>query len=523
MSTYNRLRSVLAGTRSAITSTTADATGRTHEGAPGWARDAKSELFLLAVTHLAGERSYYEDAAQRDARLALLAARVAVDDVDWLTRLVRWVRDEANLRSVAVTLAAEGVAARLAAGEHGRNRALTSAALRRPDEPGEMLAYWLSRHGRALPKPVKRGVADAVRVLYDERALIKYDSTAAAVRFGDVLELTHPAPVAAWQGELFAHAISRRHHRANAAPSSLPVLVARERLLAVPPADRRALLLADDGRERLRGAGMTWESVAGWLGGPLDAQVWEQLVGVMGYMALLRNLRNLDQAGVSDTLAQQVSARLADPDQVARSRQLPLRFLSAYRAAPSLRWAGALEAALQHSLRNVPALQGRTLVLVDRSGSMFGPLSARSKLTRADAAAVFGTALASRAASADLVQYGSGSADVQLRPAESVLRVVERFGDLGGTQTAAAVRKHYRGHDRVLLITDEQTCPGWRGQHPTAAVPAHVPVYTWNVAGYSHGHGPSGSGNRHTFGGLTDTAFPAIPLLERGSRASWPF
>ena len=58
--------------------------------------------------------------------------------------------------------------------------------------------------------------------------------------------------------------------------------------------------------------------MAGWLGAPLDAQVWERLVGVMGYMALLRNLRNLDQAGVSDEVADQVAARLADPDEVTR-------------------------------------------------------------------------------------------------------------------------------------------------------------------------------------------------------------
>jgi hypothetical protein len=54
-------------------------------------------------------------------------------------------------------------------------------------------------------------------------------------------------------------------------------------------------------------------------------------------------------------------------------------------------------------------------------------------------------------------------------------------------------------------------------------VPARVPVYTWNVAGYRFGHGSSGAGNRHTFGGLTDGAFAAIPLLERGRDAPWPF
>ena len=37
------------------------------------------------------------------------------------------------------------------------------------------------------------------------------------------------------------------------------------------------------------------------------------------------------------------------------------------------------------------------------------------------------------------------------------------------------------------------------------------------------GHAPSGSGNRHTFGGLTDQAFRMIPLLEAGRNAAWPW
>ncbi|MGI8536257.1 MAG: TROVE domain-containing protein [Mycobacteriales bacterium] len=176
----------------------------------------------------------------------------------------------------------------------------------------------------------------------------------------------------------------------------------------------------------------------------------------MGYTALLGNLRNRHETGVDDAVAAQVAARLADPGEVARSRQLPLRFLSAYRAVPSLRWAPTLESALQASLRNVPALPGRTLVLVDRSASMFGPLSARSAATRADAAALFGAALAMRAEHGDLVQFGTDSRAVRPRQGESLLRVLERFGSLGGTNTAAAVRAHYRRHDRVLIVTDEQ-------------------------------------------------------------------
>ena len=104
-----------------------------------------------------------------------------------------------------------------------------------------------------------------------------------------------------------------------------------------------------------------------------------------------------------------------------------------------------------------------------------------------------------------------------------MLRLLDRFGNLGGTNTADAVRRHYRGHDRVLIVTDEQAWAGWQGADPTVAVPSDVPVYTWNLAGYRFGHGPSGAGLRHTFGGLTDAGFGMIPLLEAGQAGHWPF
>ena len=500
--------------------TGAVATARTYEGAPAWTRDERGELFLLAVTNLVGEDTFYEGATERDTRFVALVRSLAVSDPDWTARLIAWLRSGAQLRSASLVAAAEFVAARREAGLAGGNRTVIASALQRADEPGELVAYWFAQHGRALPKPVKRGVADAVRRLYTERALLKWDSELRAVRFGDVLELVHAAPVAPWQGDLFAYAISRRHGRADGVPSSLGVLAVRAELQALPVADRRALLGSP---ARLAGAGMTWESLAGWLQGPLDAAAWEAVIGSMGYMALLRNLRNFDDAGVSDEVAAAVAARLASPDEVARSRQLPMRFLSAYRNAPQLRWAGALSAALDASLAAVPSLPGRTLVLVDRSGSMFGRVSARSELTRADGAAVFGTALAVRAASADLVEFGTDSAAVPFRRGESVLRVLDRFHDLGATYTADAVRRHYRGHDRMIILTDEQAWAGSRGEDPTAAVPPRVPVYTWNLAGYRFGHGPSGAANRHTFGGLTDAGFSMIPLLEAGHAGAWPF
>lgn len=61
-----------------------------------------------------------------------------------------------------------------------------------------------------------------------------------------------------------------------------------------------------------------------------------------------------------------------------------------------------------------------------------------------------------------------------------MLRILDRFGDLGGTNTVQAVRKHYRAHDRVLIVTDEQASFTYYGD-ATGGIPPTVPVYTWNL------------------------------------------
>ncbi|MFF8988724.1 TROVE domain-containing protein [Streptomyces sp. NPDC014983] len=519
-------RAAKASPKSAVT--TNGRTLRTHEGGNGLERDARSELFLLAVSNLVSQNTFYETGDDRDDRFARLVRDLAVRDPEWTAGLLGWLRGEGNMRTASIVGAAEYVHARLTAGATGgpANRQVVDHVLQRPDEPGELLAYWMSRYGRAVPKPVKRGIADAVRRLYHPKALLKYDTAAKGYRFGDILNLVHasPDPDKPWQGELFRYALDRRHHPATAVPpAALPLLTARRELMALPVAERRAVVTSPGGAERLAAAGITWEALAGWLQGPMDKAAWEAVIPSMGVMALVRNLRNFDEAGVCDPVAERVAARISDPEQVARSRQFPFRYLAAYQHVPSLRWAYPLEQALGHSLANVPALPGRTLVLVDRSGSMFWAASGGgSQLTRADAAAIFGTAVAVRAASADLVEFGSTSAGVAFRRGESVLKILERFGNLGGTDTAGAIRQHYRGHDRVVIVTDEQHAANRHGE-PTDQIPADVPVYTWNLEGYRAGHGPSGSAHRHTFGGLSDAAFRMVPLLEAARDARWPW
>jgi hypothetical protein len=505
--------------------TAATSTGVTHQGGTGFGRDPFSELFLLAVTNMVGENTFYEKAGQRDARFEELVARVAVEDPQWMAGFLGWLRGEGNMRSASQVAAAVAVHAQLAAGVTGGRR-MVASVLQRADEPGELLAYWARTYGRSIPKSVKRGVADAVARLYSERSLLKYDTASHAYRFGDVLDLVHaaPAPDRPWQGALFQHALDRRHGRDTETPETLRMVRANTALRAAAAADPAALLNA----EAVAAAGMTWEDVLSLAGDRVPkAALWEAVIGSMGYMALIRNLRGFDDAGVSNAAAAAVAARIADPGEVARSRQLPMRFLSAYRAAAaSLRWSWPLEQALGHSLANIPKLPGRTLVLVDTSGSMNAGFSKDGTLMRWDAAVLFGLAVAARAEAADVVSFSNSTRVFPIKTGESVLVGINRWKSdgfflNGGTDTAAAVNRFFAGHDRLVILTDEQAA--YAGAHGVAAaVPATVPVYTWNLAGYQLGH-TAGGPNRHTFGGLSDASFRIMNLLESGENGSWPW
>ncbi|NML55363.1 TROVE domain-containing protein [Streptomyces sp. R302] len=524
----------------------------TYEAATGYLRDSKSELYLLAVHNRVATDTFYETGTTRDDRYRQLVRELAVLDPAWTASFLAWLRTHGNMRTAAIVGAAEFVHARLHASKTAAlrpgpiavdiaphsDRAVIASVLQRPDEPGELLGYWTTHYGRRLPQPLKRGIADATQRLYTERALLKYDTDSHGYRFGDVLELVHAAPAAnrPWQGDLFKHAIDRRHNRAEDVPAQLATIRARNDLHRVPVQERRALLAG--GADRLAAAGMTWESLAGWLQGPLDAAAWEAVIPSMGLMALARNLRNFDEAGVSDAVAQAVAARLADPDEVRRSRMFPFRVWAAYKAAPNLRWAHPLEQALNHSLANVPALSGHTLILVDRSPSMFPGFyystANTSDISLAEQAAIFGAALALRAENPTLVEFGGTSREITPKKGGSALPLVEQFGSIDGTDIPSAVKKHFSGHDRVIVVTDEQTRPGWlpsnmisyQGMPETRIddlIPASVPVYMWNMAGYRPGATPAGGRNRHTLGGLSDAAFSLIPLLDAGRDARWPW
>lgn len=537
-------------------------TATTFEGHSGFERKDKSALFLLAAGSLGGEDTFYESGADRTKRLVDLVRKIAVKDHLWMADFLLWLRSEGNIRTASIVGAVEAADAMVKAGIAG-GRAIVASVLQRADEPGEVVAYWLATRGRKvlMPKAIKRGIADAIQRLYTEFSFMKYDSSGSAVRFGDVIELVHPKAtreaaekifkevdeaaaeveaedMSAWlvdqnlrrdqrinqwmvrTNELFRYAIELRHNRGTEPGESMTMVRAQRELRKKFEEDPQVLL----DTEALKAAGMTWEDSLSLAGKKLDkGEIWKSVLPNLGIMALLRNLRNLDEAKVSDKDVASAIARLSDPEQIAKSRQLPYRFYSAYKAAPSLRWGHALELALGLSLKNIPTLGGRTLILVDTSGSMSGSnLSAKSKMTFEEAAGLFGIALALKG-EADLWAWASDAYQFEFK-GTSVLKNLEKYQSENsrvgvGTDLERAIRKAYvpGKYDRMVVISDMQVM-----RYGGGLIPTDIPCYFFNLAGYAPAAVET-KGRVYELGGLTDHTFKMITMLEAGESGKWPW
>ena len=257
----------------------------THNGGAGFARDLKTELFLRATTGFAGENKFYEKAEDADTRAIQLARELSVGDWKWFSDFVVWLRNDGNIRTMSIMLAAEGVNARLAAkvrvpadpDNPGQflvsHRKLIEKVLQRPDEPGELIAYWINSYGRKIPQPLKRGAADALTRMLNQRQALRYDKEGKAVRIADVIDLVHPKAKSALQGDLFQYLITNRHNRDGyVPPASLNEINSRKQLNAMTPAERhdfaRKVIKGDPNATlvwKLALAGQ-WEWGKSWLG-----------------------------------------------------------------------------------------------------------------------------------------------------------------------------------------------------------------------------------------------------------------
>ena len=311
-----------------------------NEGAVAYKMNDKEKLVTQVLTSLFNENKYYGDNSKD---LVNTVRKILKTDAKFIANLCIYARNEIHLRTISHVLVSE-----LSKSVVGKEyvRKTLNRVVERPDDMTEILAYYINTYGKPVPNSIKKGLADGF-AKFDEYQLAKYNRDN-AVKLRDILCLVHPKAKDEKQNDLWKRLLENR--------------------LETP---------------------VTWETELSKKGN--TREVWEKLIdeNKIGYMAMMRNLRNIIKSGASNL--DRVYEFLTDENRVLKNKQLPFRYYNAYKVLKNegigtSKIYDALEIAIKTSTGNIGRLGGKTLISADVSGSMNSHVSAKSDLTCAEIA-----------------------------------------------------------------------------------------------------------------------------------------
>ena len=372
----------------------------THEGAPAKHINAEMMLRRSVMSCLLWEREFYEDGESITSRIAGLVPKVKAEAV---AEIAAECREKMKLRHMTLFIVREMA-------RHATHKHLVSATLariiQRADELSEFVALYWKNGKRPLSAQVKKGLASAF-TKFSEYDLAKYNRDG-SVKLRDVLFLSHAKPKDEMQGLLWKR------------------LIAGE--LATPD---------------------TWE--VSLSSGADKKTAWERLLAEkkLGALAMLRNLRNMQSANVEQ------SAIVTALQSVKTDRVLPFRFIAAARYAPHLE--PYLEEAMLRCLDGQEKIPGKTVLMVDVSGSMDWKLSDKSDMVRMDAACGLAVLVRELCEQVEVWSFSERLVAVPLRRGFALRDAITNSQGHGGTYLGGALSSLPSAYDRMIVITDEQS------------------------------------------------------------------
>ena len=483
---------------------------KNHEGAKAWAMTKELELYTMVVTTTLSDK-FYETGGVRLARIKQLISEV---DPLFVAKLAVYARESMYLRSVSLVLTVE--LAKVHQGDDLVSR-LVGRVVQRADEITEMLAFYQQANARTatkklgkLSKQLQKGLALAFNK-FDEYQFSKYNRDA-AVKLRDALFLVHPRPKDVTQQSIFD----------KIAADTLSTAYTWETELSRAGQESHA----DEDAKNVA-----------------FAKQWEALIdsGKLGYMAMLRNLRNMLQKGVSSAHLNKVAGMLSDPKQVAKSKQFPFRFLSAYRELrgesnfKTSKLMQALEDAITASVVNMRGFDENTRVLIasDVSGSMCTPVSAKSTVQMYDIGLVLSMLLQSKCKLAVTSIFGTEFKVVNM-PGKNILANTDAMhhysSQVGWATNGHLVVEHLvktrQVIDKVMIFTDMQLwntngdggslAKAWK-QYKMMAPAAKL--YLFDLQGYGQAPINVLQNDVHLIAGWSDKVFDILHAIENGSNA----
>ena len=481
-----------------------------YENAIAFPLTAEYELYTAVVTTSLNATFYEKDTA----RLERIKALIQNSNPVFVAKLAVYARNEMHMRSVPLVLVVE--LAKIYSGDSLISKMIVSV-IQRTDEITELLAYYQMANDRngvkklnRLSKQIQKGLAVSFNK-FDEYQFAKYDRDG-AVKLKDALFLIHPKAKDEAQQKLFYK-------------------------------------IANDTLQ----TPYTWETELSKLGQlkyaneaekqKASTQKWEDLIesNKIGYMALMRNLRNILEANVSGFHVMKVCDYLSNEKAVISSKQLPFRFLAAYRELKELKLKytsmvlDALEDAVMISAKNIKGFDVNTSVVVacDVSGSMQKSISPRSKVMLYDIGLMLGMLIQSRSKNVVSGMFGDRWKIINM-PKRSVLANVNEYykreGEVGYATNGYLVledlirRKEIT--DKVMLFTDTQMWNSNQGNNTFAGswnrykkIAPNAKLYLFDLAGYGQQPIDIQKNDVYLIAGWSEKVFDVLHALDDKSNA----
>lgn len=456
-----------------------------HEGHVAYKMSDKSKLVTQVLTSFFNEQKFYGDNSDE---IKETIKRVIKTDPQFVSNLAVFARREFNMRSIAHVLT--GYLAHEIEGKPFVRSTVKGITLR-GDDLTELMGFYISEFGKPIPNSLKKGIGEVMQTL-DEYSLAKYKGSGKQVKMRDLLCLCRPKPTSKDQEALWKRCL--------------------EGTLETP---------------------YTWETELSAKGN--TKEVWEELIAShkVGYMAMLRNLRNILQAD-PDNLDEALNY-ISNPQAVKKSKQLPFRFLSAYQSVKGIGTSkvfDALEDAIDASVENLPRIPGRTVIAMDVSGSMSDKLSSKSDIRCCDISVLLGL-IANQICDDSIVYRFNHSIEKMdiSRRGGLIDQTLTYAYPHGGTNMSLPFQAMIDGKikaDRIIILSDNECNGGgwWDGQGKV--IQSYADQYRkitgndiWVHAIDLQGYGTQQFHGKHTniIAGWSEKVFDFIKLAELGEGA----
>lgn len=456
---------------------------KTTNLAGGDAFESSAKLKLLSLLFT----SFVKDQFYRTSQEQLEEIKTLLSEVDpmFAAKAAIYARNELGMRSITHVLTAH-----LCKQLSGNcwTRYFVRDVVRRVDDITEILAYYFSVYGKKeLPMSLRKGLALAFEK-FNEYQIAKYKAATKKVKLVDAVNIVHPK---------HNEALEKLVKRTLKAPNTWEVEITQAGQYAKNEADKKEL----------------------------KADAWRRLIENknLGYFALLRNLRNIDQVNDEEVMDEALRL-LVNEGAIKASLLLPFRFHTAMKTLEkeSLNFGNkimrGISTALDISVSNCPTFYGKTLVILDVSGSMHG--------RPADIGSLFSAILLKSNPDADFMTFASEAQYSNINTLDTILGIVKSIMFLGGgTNFYSIFETINKAYKRIIILSDMQ---GWEKNGYFGSIGAchneyrkkyecDPLIYSFDLSGYGSLQFPER--NIITIAGFSDKILELMQCLEMDKNA----